>query len=251
MATNHTNCATNGQKKRTVMRFSTIVAVMRKNRNVEKALRSLIVGLSVLLIASSSSKELVGARIKHVKDGKLTVEATVVSLVDFETEIRFRQIIASTGGFSVDYYSFNVRATDGTPYACQVKTSEYPLQMLIGDHVTIEGVAMHTDDGVSTSRYISRCKITDRQPGPARIVTIAGVIREKQDFPGDPQLKDGPSESFKIESYGKAYTSFVRKAMPEFRDYRLGDKITVGGVLPTPDKLSIERCQVLSHTAGS
>jgi len=186
---------------------------------------------------------------KVKKDEKMMVEGTVASLVDFEQELLWSKIYA-IGGHPRDYMSFKIKGPNDVSYSCEVAFRGYPVGMEIGDKVRVEGDATHQEIGPITLNTINDCKIVDRQPGPARQATIAGVIGGKEDFPGDIQIGDGPSVGFKIRADGKTYSCFVKKALPEFRDYRIGDKVSVWGVLQQPDAEKLDRCRVVSHSVA-
>jgi len=208
---------------------------------------------------------------KTVKDGKVSIEGTVTALADFDLMEKSNLLRTTSGLGDLSYVGFDLKASDGTAYSCETALRTYPTEMQLGDTVTVQGNGSHTEaGGQSQNHKIEGCKIASRQPGPAKHVTILGTIVEHTDFPArhyGPGLPSGfsdkekaaflaattfgPSDSFQVESDGKVYSCLVTKRNPEFQNYRIGDKISIAGVLVSPDSLKVEACRVVSHGVGS
>ncbi len=197
---------------------------------------------------------------KTVKDGKVRVEGTVMSIVDIERaealdRMRASMMRASIGMAPVGTVTFRVTGNNGIQYACDIPDADYPKVLQIGDTVTLKGNGNHQQSaGVAENYRIQKCKVSDRRPILAKHVTLDGTMVEHRNFPpgailgSDDTFRSlGPSDTFQVKSDGKVYSCFVELGSREFRSYREGDKLTISGTIREHEPLVVQNCRVESH----
>jgi len=188
---------------------------------------------------------------RRVKDGKISIQGVVISTADFEQAEATIRLLATMNVSNPDSLSFGLKTTDGKRYDCYIRPSAYPNNLELGDSVTVQGTGYHEQVANLSFYTIMGCRITAREPGPAKHVNLDGTIVEHKEFPAsrlsNGLVYSGPSDSFTINVDGKNYSCFISHGGAEFKDYRPDDNLSVSGVLSNSEATSVDRCRVVSH----